>query len=308
MGIIKKYLQKVIYIRYDEDGAIPYYRCSDFLGLNVSEESFVNSKGVEVHYFFYNYDNYRNDKIVLVCHGLGPGHSAYLAEIEVLCKAGYKVLTLDYSGCGYSKGERMNSMNSPTRDVIELLNHLDLKKEIVLFGHSLGAYTSINVLNVRSDIKKAVVISGFISVKNEIASYTKSKLAGALVKRYEKRQDKEFGNLDNISFLKNTTDKILYIHSLDDQMVPYSVGLGEVLSYNNENIECITVDGKKHNPNYTVDAVKYMYEVFNEYRKLIKNKTLDTLDKRKEFMSDKSIKKMTEQDMDIMNKIISFID
>ena len=307
MCIVKKFLQKSILIRYDKDGAIPYYSADDFPGLNVEEKTFINSKGIEIHYFFYNYDNPRTDKIVLVCHGMGPGHTAYLTEINVLCKAGYKVLTLDYSGCGASSGERMWSINAPTRDVIELLDLLDLKEEIVLFGHSLGGYTALNVLNVRKDITKGVIISGFISVKNEMKAITKNGLIAKLVSNFERRQDKEFGRLDNVQFLKTTNDKILYIHSTDDQMVPYQYALGEVVTYGNQNIECLTVEGKRHNPNYSYDAIQYMNEVFGEYNQLIKNKTLDTLKKRQEYMSDKSIAKMTEQDMDIMNKVISFI-
>jgi hypothetical protein len=68
------------------------------------------------------------------------------------------------------------------------------------------------------------------------------------------------------------------------------------------------MEGKKHNPTYSYDAINYMNEVFYEYNQLIKNKTLDTLEKRQEYMKDKSIQKMTEPDMEVMNKIISFLD
>ncbi|MBO4667638.1 MAG: alpha/beta fold hydrolase [Bacilli bacterium] len=307
MCLIKKILQKNILIRYDEDGAIPYYRSSDFPGLNVEEKTFTNSKGVEIHYFFYNYDNYKKDKIILVCHGLGPGHSAYLAEIEVLCKAGYRVLTLDYTGCGFSKGERMDSINAPTRDTMELLDLLKLQEEIVVYGHSLGGYTAINILNMRSDITKGVIISGFLTVKKEMTALTKNKIVGSLVSSFERRQDKLYGRLDNVSYLKKTTDKILFMQSKEDAMVSFDVALGEVLTYNNPNIECVVMEGKKHNPTYSYDAINYMNEVFYEYNNLIKDGTLDTLEKKKEYMSDKSIYKMTEPDMEVFNKIISFI-
>ncbi len=91
-------------------------------------------------------------------------------------------------------------------------------------------------------------------------------------------------------------------------MVAYSAGIGEVSKYNNPNIECLSMEGKKHNPTYSYDAINYMNEVFYEYNQLIKNKTLDTLEKRQEYMKDKSIQKMTEPDMEVMNKIISFLD
>ena len=136
----------------------------------------------------------------------------------------------------------------------------------------------------------------------------KKELIAKMVARFERRQDKVSGRLDNKEFLKHTTDKILFIQSKDDQMVPYSVGLGEVLTYDNENIECLSVEGKKHNPTYSYDAINYMNEVFSEYNQLIKNNTLDTLEKRQEYMKDKSISKMTEPDMEIMDKIIAFFD
>lgn len=308
MCIVKLYLQKTILTRYDEDPAVPYYRGSDFKGLNVEEKTFINSKGVEIHYFYYYYDNPRVDKIILLCHGLGPGHASYLAEIEYLARAGYKVLTLDYTGCGFSKGKRLYSLNAPTLDTMELLDLLKIDKEIVIYGHSLGGYTALNILNLRTEFTKGVIVSGFISIRNEIMGLTKNKFLTSLASNYEKRVIKEYKNLDNIEFLKHTDKKILYLQSKDDQLVPFDYALGEVEKYNNPNITCIDMEGKKHNPNYSADAIKYMNEVFSEYHKLIKEKKLNTEELRKEFMADKSIAKMTEQDKDIMDKVLSFIE
>ena len=308
MCLIKRFYKKNFLCRYDEDPAIPYFRGSDFPNLHMEENTFVNSKGIEIHYFFYYYDNYKKDKVVLFCHGLGPGHSAYLAEINETCKAGYKVLTLDYSGCGFSKGDSMWSVNAPARDVNELLNHLNLKEEIVLFGHSLGGYTALKTINIQKDITKAVVLSGFLSIENEMRGLTKSKFIAKRISSIEKQIDKEYETIDNKDYLRNTKDKILFIQSTDDQMVPFTYALGEVKEYNNPNVECVVVEGKKHNPNYTYDAVMYMNNTFYEYNTLIKNKTLNTVEKRKEFMSDKSIYKMTEQDPEIMGMIFKFIN
>ena len=100
MGIISKvYINKFV-CRYDKEVGVPYYSYEDFKGLHQEEYFFNNSKGIEINYFYYYYDNSKEDKIVLFLPGMGPGHCSYMAEIETLAKRGYKVLTLDYTGCG----------------------------------------------------------------------------------------------------------------------------------------------------------------------------------------------------------------
>ena len=308
MGLISYFYKKSFLIRYDKDPAIPYYCVEDFPGMMVERNTFTNSKGETIHYFFYYYKNQKPNIVALFCPGMGPGHTAYFAEINELCKSGYRVLTLDYTGCGESSGKTMDSVNAPTRDVNELLNLLQLKEEIVVIGHSLGGYTAMNIGNIRSEINKVVVISGFLSIENEMLSFLKSKFAARRVLKFEQKYDKEYGLLDNVEYLKATNDKILFMQSTDDKMVAYKYALGIVKDINRPNIECITVENKGHNPLYTYDAVKYMNETFYNYNRLIKDKTLNTLEKRKEYMSDKSIAKMTEIDQELMGKIISFIE
>ena len=307
MGLISHFYKKSFLIRYDKDPAIPYYSVEDFPGIQVEKNTFTNSKGDTIHYFFYYYTHPKQNIVALFCPGMGPGHTAYFAEINALCKAGYKVLTLDYTGCGESSGKTMFSVNAPTRDVNELLNLLQLKEKVIILGHSLGGYTALNIANIRDDITKAVVISGFLSIENEMLGVVKSKFAAKRVKKFEQRNDSEYGYLDNIEYLKTTNDKILYMQSTDDKMVSFTYALGIVKELNRSNIECIVVENKGHNPLYTYDAVVYMNNTFYEYNKLIKDKVLDTVDKRKEFFSDKSIGKMTEIDQELMDKILEFI-
>ena len=146
MGLVSYVYKKQFVCRQDKDVGVPYYLTSDFKGLKEESFTFVNSKKIELKYYYFYYDNYKEDKIVLFLHGLSPGHIAYFAEIEMLARKGYKVLTLDYTGCGASKGKYLGSLNTPTKDVCELLDYLKIKKPIVLVGHSLGGYTALNLL------------------------------------------------------------------------------------------------------------------------------------------------------------------
>ena len=308
MGLITNIYKKNFLIRYDKDEAIPYFDHTDFPGLVCEPGTFNNTDNVQISYFIYYYPDYKKDKLIIFCPGMGPGHTAYLAEIETLCKAGYRVLTIDYTGCGSSGGEKMDSINAPTRDVIELLDLIKPAEELMLVGHSLGGYTALNVINIREDIKKAVVISGFISISDEMIGFVKFRLLANRIKRYEKKLSPKFGNIDNVKYIAKTTDKLLWIHSTDDPMVNYKYNAGKVEKAGNPNVNLITVNNKRHNPQYSYEALRTMNAWIGGYNKLVSEKQLNTLEERKSYFADKPIAQMTEQDPDIFNKIIRFIE
>ena len=287
MGLITKMYRQNFCKRYDFDDAIPFFCAADFAGLILEDGSFVNSSGVDVKYYVYYYEGYNPDKLVLFCPGLGPGHTAYLAEIDMLCHAGYKVLTLDYTGCGASGGERLPSTNQPTKDVMELLNLLKPTGEIIPVGHSLGGYTALNLAHLLQGVRRAVVISGFVDIADEMMGFVKLRPLANIVKRYERRLDPRYGALDNRTYLKDTTDKILWIHSSDDPVVDYRYNAAVVLASDNPNVRVLTVDGKKHNPQYSAEALSTMNAWIGEYYRKVRDKQLVTLEERKSYFADK---------------------
>ena len=307
MGIIVNLYKKNFLQRYDKDGAIPFYSTADFPGLVCEEGSFRNSADTEIRYFIYYYEGYRTDKLILFCHGLGPGHTAYLSEIETLCKAGYRILTLDYTGCDASGGERLTSCNAPTRDAIELLEHLEPKEEIIPVGQSLGGYTVLNVAHLRPDVTRAVIISGFVSISDMMKGFVKMRLLANEVKRFEKKLDPEFGSLDNYAYLRTTTDKILWIHSSDDPVVDYKCNAVPVLKLGNPNVRVITEEHKKHNPQYAAEALDTMNDWMGEYYRLVREKQLETLEAKRAYFTDKPIARMTTQDPAVYEEILKFI-
>lgn len=307
MGYISKQYIKNYVCRYNKEVGVPYYSYLDFKGLHQDKGTFVNSKKVDIHYFFYYYDNYKKDKIILFCHGLGPGHTAYLAEIEALAKHGYRVLTLDFTGCDASGGEYLGAMTNPTVDAIDLLNHLSLKEEVVVVGHSMGGYTALNLVHMRDDIHKAVIMSGFLSISLMIHSAVRQKFIANRICKYERKTNKEIYDLDNVAYLKTTKDQIFFIQSDDDQMVPYEIGLKIVESIDKPNIKTLKVINRKHNPNYTDEAINYMNEVFGQYYALINEKKIKTDEDSIAYFKDVSLAKLVEQDPDIIKQIVDFI-
>ena len=245
--------------------------------------------------------------VILFCPGIGPGHTAYLTEIELLCQSGYKVVTLDYTGTGASEGERLPSINQPTKDVIELLNLLKLKEEVILVGHSLGGYTSLNVINKTASIKKAVIISGFVDIASEMLGFVKLHLLASIVKRYENKLNPDFKKLNNWKYLKNTNDELLFIHSTDDPMVGFKNNTNKVMKIKNDHLHFHICENKKHNPQYSYDALDFMNSSIGGYNYLIANNELKTLEERKAYFADKPIGRMTEQDHTVWNIILDFI-
>ena len=305
--IAKVYLEKFV-CRYDKEVGVPYYSVEDFKDFKCDAYTFNNSKGIEIHYFFYYYDNYRTDRIILFCPGLGPGHASYMAEIETLAKRGYKVLTIDYTGCGESKGENMGSLNFPTRDVMELLDLLKLEQEIIIMGHSLGGFTALKVASLRKEITKVVVMSPIIETKSMMLKASKSKFITYWLMKYEQKVAKEYHRIDLPNYLRSTTDDILFIRSIDDPMVPYETSLKIAEEINNSHIKTIKMEGRKHNPNYTEEAVQYMNQVFGAFNRRVMDKKIASDEERIAYFKDVSIARLTEQDQKLFDQIFAFIN
>jgi pimeloyl-ACP methyl ester carboxylesterase len=198
-------------------------------------------------------------------------------------------------------------MANPTGDVIDLINHLSIKEEIVLIGHSMGGYTALNVINFRDDIKKAVIISGFLSISLMIHNAVKQRFIASRICKYERKTNQTFYDLDNEKYLRETKDDIFFIQSEDDQMVPYEIGLKIVESINNPHIKTLKLTNRKHNPSYTDAAIAYMNEVFGEYYNLLREKKIKTDEEKIAYFADVSLPKLVEQDENIINQIVDFI-
>lgn len=311
--------KKYFIIRYDKDGIIPYLSHNDFPGLIQESGEFTDSKDIIIRYFTYYYPDTKDGKKLLFLPGVGPGHTAYMTEIEHFCKAGFRVYTLDYAGTGESGGESIMSFTQPAIDTDELLDVLKLG-QIEIASHSLGSYTTLNLLMKHYEIKRAVFMSGFISVPAfakqlicsipEVAALQNGSSAerevfeSALeeIVRNESEAAFPFKPLVIPEFLTKTDDTLLFIQSEDDPIVDYSESVGYIKkNVKNPNFTFIIEKDKKHNPNYTHEALRYMNETFGKFNQIA------DLEEKKKFMKDKSAKMMTVQDEKVMGEILRFL-
>ena len=90
-------------------------------------------------------------------------------------------------------------------------------------------------------------------------------------------------------------------------MVNFKYNTKRVMKLNNPNLSFKIVEGKKHNPNYSCEAIKTMNEWLGNYYYLINQGELKTTEDKNNYFLDKPISKMTEQDQEIWELILSFI-
>ena len=151
---------------------------------------------------------------VLVLGGNAGNMSYMLDTVELFYKLGYSVFTYDYRGFGASEGK----LTEPAMydDASLAWNYLTETKQIapeniVIFGRSLGTAVASWIAN---EFNPAALImeSGFTSLENLGAIYYKWLPTKYLLKfRY-----------DSLSRISKVTCPILYIHSTEDELIPYT--------------------------------------------------------------------------------------
>lgn len=305
------------YTRCDDNGTAFYFTEKDFEGLRAEPYKFKSSKGHSLRGFFYSYENPIEKRIIVFDHGFGGGHTAYMKEIELLCRNGYLVFAYDHTGCMESGGETPNGMAQSLCDLNDCINSLKANESLKnydfsVMGHSWGGFSTLNITALHSDISHIVVLSGFVSVELLVNAYF-----GGILKPYrksimelERKSNPEFIKYNAVETLKNYKTKVLLIYSDNDQLCSKSVHYDALLSglADCENVKFILEHGKGHNPNYTENAVKLLGEYVGVKNKLMKQKKLETSEQKKAFLDSFDWDAMTEQDEKVWNVIFNHLD
>ena len=185
------------------------------IDLGYDEIRLITADGVNLSAWYIPASNPRG--AVLFCHGNAGNISHRLDSIRIFHELELDVLIFDYRGYGQSEGKP--SEKGTYLDAQSAWNHLvEIKKipdhKIILFGRSLGGAIAAEMA-IRNNAGALIVESGFISVP-------------ALGKRYF-----PFFPVRLISRFKYASiDKVekigipkLFIHSQDDDIIPYRHGL-----------------------------------------------------------------------------------
>ena len=301
-SFIKKYYYNVVYRRNDADGTLHYFSAADFEGLKAIPYSFTSSLGHTLNGYFYSYPDPIPGRLLIFEHGMGGGHTAYMKEIEMLCRKGLMVLAYDHSGCMSSEGETTGGFARSLRDLNDCLDSLKRLRgfqslDISVMGHSWGGFSAMNIGALHPEVRRIVAMSGFTSVQDIIRQNFKGvlKSAGERLLTEARTEDREYATVESFESLKKTKANVLLIHSEDDKTVSID-GFERLKSALGHcpNLTFLRVRHKGHNPNYTEAAVKYKNEFFSIYPK--EKKRLKTEEQKASFIASFDWHQMTEQD------------
>ena len=287
--------------RSEKNPLLKYFTAEDF---NLFTEEVALHNGLN-GLIYSKPDTPNKDKLIIFCHGMGPGHIAYTTEIAYFCNFGYSVLAVDNRGCNLSQGKNMKGMYSGAQSVISAIDFAREKgyKDINLVGHSWGAYSALCAGKKRK-VNKIVAMSAPNTPATTMAEGVLS--VGALPRplvailhpfwwlvNFFKYGAK--GNSSAAKCARKSGVPTLLIHGDRDRAV--SLKKSAFNKAKGKNITKLLAEGKAHNP-YNTENAEIQLAVLSE--KLKKNEFAEIMN----F----DFKAATEEDDEVMKSILNFIE
>ncbi len=208
----------LIWVRYLERHSI-YFPMREvtatpaLLALPYEEIYFQTSDNKRLNGWFIPND--RSKFTVIFCHGNGGNIGHRLEKIQILHNLGADVFIFDYRG--YGKSEGSPSEPGLYQDAAAAYDYLTKtrkvsKDNIILYGESLGGAVAI-YLAQKVNAQALITEDVFTSVKDM------AKIAYPLMPNFILST-----RFDSISKIKKVTCPKLFIHSIDDEIVPFYLG------------------------------------------------------------------------------------
>lgn len=300
------------------------FKLSDYEGLTVERSDFYEKKKTKIAGYKYSKQTAEPKKgVVVVSHGIGHGgHNSYMPFVDFFASQGYYVFTYDVRGNDNSEGRTVKGLPQGVISLDAALKHLKKLPEyqnlpIMLFGHSWGAFSVGNVLNLHPDVSAAVMVAGFNESEDMMHNYSGKvfgTFADGLMTYVEIYEDIKFGKkttkLSTIDGIKKTDALVMVVHSRDDKVVPKEYGYDKYLKEfeGDERVSFVLYENKGHSRLYfSDDAWEYQKKFDEECQAYLKaHKKRNSKKNRIEYLKthlDK--KKFFEPDPDLMEKILT---
>jgi len=302
------------------------FSVDDFEGLEVERSDFQVDDGLTLAGYKYSKADQDVKGLVVISHGLGGGgHNSYMPFIDYFTSNGYYVFAYDARGNDNSEGDCVEGL---PQGVIDLNYAINYTKEIpeyenlplVLFGHSWGAYSVGNILNIQPDVKAAVVIAG-LKESEDLILHQGEQMVGGIVKvfmpyisLYEKiKFGNEFTSISALEGMEKSDAGIMIVHSKNDNTVPTKYGYDKFYEAfgDSDRFEFVLYEDRGHDYLfYSEDSLAYQKQLNEDYRIYVEEHGGEyNLEIKEEFMNgylDK--RKCFEPDPVLMEQILAMYD
>lgn len=294
--------------RSDKNPSFTYFT-AEYFSLDAQPVEMKQGKNT-LRGYIYSAEKSDKRKLIIFCHGMGPGQVAYTTEIAYFCNLGYKVLAFDGTGCNMSDGKGLRGMYEGVRTAVAAIDFArrdDRFKDmpVCLIGHSWGAY-SVLCASAERKADRVIAISGFNSpsgiVQIQASSVIPKFLAAILRPFWWLINAFKFGARGNAKAAE-CADKsgapTLIIHGDGDAVVPLKYSA--YAKAKGENVRKLLVKGRAHNPYVTAKADALTAELLKTALKV--SKTAED----KKFMESFDFVAATEEDAEIMQAMADFL-
>lgn len=298
--------------RMNRNVNINYYSAQDF---NLPARRIqVTFDGTPLYAAVYSYiPEEKCKKVVLFCHGIGPGHCAYMTEIAKLASYGYAVVAYDSIGCGSSQGKNSRgfyaNVQCATATYIAIMRDGTLKdKPVHIVGHSWGAYTALCLSTVVA-ARSVVALSGF-NTPTKIMADSSAPVMGKLMATLCRPMwwlinlfvFGVHGNANSVKRIQKSDVPAFIAYGSKDKTIrpdnsPANFAHGPF-------IQTFIYDDKGHNVYNTVHAQKLLEDL----NVAMSPSYFKTEAQRKSFFKNFDFVAATEEDESVMNQIKFFID
>jgi uncharacterized protein len=182
-----------------------------------------------------------SNKAILFCHGNGGNLSHRQDKLIQFYRMGHSVLIFDYNGFGHSKGvpnEQLCYYNAIVfMDVLFKRGY----SNIIPYGESMGASVAAYVAH-RYELPLLILESGLPSIKKLIKHWSPLLVIFSPI----------FTEFNTEKFLKRYTGKVLVLHSVNDEVIPYII----TSSIRKGASEVVNMTGSHNNPNIPWNRIK----------------------------------------------------
>jgi dipeptidyl aminopeptidase/acylaminoacyl peptidase len=214
---------------------------------------------------------------VIYCHGnIGSQKEGRFLPAYV-CPRGISVFCFDFNACGCSSGDYVTLGHQEHQDILDAINLLKngySMTDIILWGRSMGAASSVMASPLSPLIRGIIVDSPFESLKKLFKSISRKVPLPSMIRpiavwwicqQVHKRVGFECSEVSPVQSAKRATVPLMLGHASDDNFVPYKQGLHIFQNWACPDKEMFTMTGGHdgtRDPGWIMKCLRFILRVF----------------------------------------------